>query len=79
MLEDKLEITNREEVDNSGKKWLVFYADDITKSYAYFANPDQEGNYAQEKEWKNLTYNLKLSLYTRFPELVRKLSSKGYK
>jgi hypothetical protein len=79
MLEDKLEITNREEVDNSGKKWLIFYADDITKSYAYFANPDQEGNYAQEKEWKNLTYNLKLSLYTRFPELVRKLSSKGDK
>ncbi|MCA2554284.1 MAG: hypothetical protein IM466_11275 [Microcystis sp. M04BS1] len=79
MLENKLEITDREEVDNSGKKWLVFYADDITKSYAYFANPDQVGNYAQEKEWKNLTYNLKLSLYTRFPELVRKLSSKGDK
>lgn len=79
LLEEKLRITEREEIDDSGKNWLSFYADDVTRAYAYFANPEQEGNYAQEKEWKNLTYNLKLSLYTRFPELVRKLSSKGDK
>jgi hypothetical protein len=76
-LEEKLGIFNREETDKSEKKWLTFYADDLIKAYAYFANPEQENNYAQEKDWKNLTYNLKLSLYTRFPELVRKLSSKG--
>ncbi|WP_107667070.1 hypothetical protein [Cyanothece sp. BG0011] len=77
LLENKLGISSREETDKDGKKWLQLYADDLTKAYAYFANPELENNYAQEKDWRDLTYNLKLSLYTRFPELVRKLSSKG--
>lgn len=74
---EKLGIKDREEKDESGKVWLNFYADDVTRIYAYFANPNTEDNYAQDKDWKNLTYNLKLSLYTRFPELVRKINKKS--
>jgi hypothetical protein len=72
---EKLEITGREEKDSSGKIYLKFYADDVINAYAHFAKHD----YAQEKDWKDLTYQLKLSLYTRFPELVRKLKSTSEK
>ena len=68
--------TNREETDESEKKSLQLYADDLNKAYAYFAN---QQDYAQEKDWKELTYQLKLSLYTRFPELVRKIKTQGGK
>jgi len=57
--------------DEKGKKYLSLYADDILNIYQYFA----ANGYSQEKEWKDLTYQLKLSLYTRFPELVRKQKS----
>jgi hypothetical protein len=67
--------TDREQSE-SGKKWLQLYADDITKAYAYFA---QKKDYSQEKDWKELTYQLQLSLYTRFPELVRKAKTQGGK
>jgi len=60
----------------AGKTWLNLYADDVMKAYAYFADSKNKEGYAQEKDWKTLTYNLKLSLYTRFPELVRKLNNK---
>ncbi|MBW4544590.1 MAG: hypothetical protein KME25_09115 [Symplocastrum torsivum CPER-KK1] len=72
---EKLEIRGREEKDSSGKIYLKFYADDVINAYAHFAKHD----YAQEKDWKDLTYQLKLSLYTRFPELVRKLKSTSEK
>jgi hypothetical protein len=65
-----LNILDREKTDTEGKTWLTLYADDITKAYTHFAS---EPAYAEDKEWKELTYQLKLSLYTRFPELVRKL------
>jgi hypothetical protein len=67
-----IQILDRENKDDRGKKYLQFYADDITRVYAHFS---QQKEYAQEKDWKELTYNLQLSLYTRFPELVRKLKS----
>jgi hypothetical protein len=67
-----IQISDRENKDDRGKKYLQFYADDITRVYAHFS---QQKEYAQEKDWKELTYNLQLSLYTRFPELVRKLKS----
>ncbi len=51
--------------------WLTLYADDVMRAYTHFA----ENGYSQDREWNELTYNLKLSLYTRFPELVRKLKS----
>lgn len=75
----ELELVDREQKDDQGRICLQLYADDITRAYAYFSNQENEHNYAQERDWKNLTYNLKLSLYTRFPELVRKLSNKGDK
>lgn len=70
-----LGIADRESKDDNGKLYLQFYADDISRAYQHFATKD----YAQEKDWKELTYNLKLSLYTRFPELVRKLKSTSEK
>lgn len=74
-----LKISGREEKDEAGKIWLTLYADDVIRAYAHFAGPNTENGYAQEKDWINLTYNLKLSLYTRFPELVRKLKSTSEK
>ncbi|MFM6451769.1 MAG: hypothetical protein ACKPH7_08160 [Planktothrix sp.] len=71
---ERLDIVGREkkdQEDDSNRVWLQLYADDVLKAYTHFAEQD----YAQEKDWKELTYNLKLSLYTRFPELVRKLKS----
>lgn len=70
-----LGISDRESKDDKGKLYLQFYADDVSRAYQHFATKD----YAQEKDWKELTYNLKLSLYTRFPELVRRLKSTSEK
>ena len=72
---DKLELTTRETQDEKGKNYLSLYADDILNIYQHFAR----NGYSQEKDWKDLTYQLKLSLYTRFPELVRKQKSTSEK
>ncbi|GAB4528027.1 MAG: hypothetical protein Tsb0014_09070 [Pleurocapsa sp.] len=69
----------REQKDKDGKKYLTLYSDDVNRAYTYFADETRENNYSQDKDWSELTYNLKLSLYTRFPELVRKLNKKGDK
>jgi hypothetical protein len=72
LLLETLGFTNREEKDAEKQlTWLTLYADDVIRAYTYFA----ENGYSQDREWSELTYNLKLSLYTRFPELVRKLKS----
>ncbi len=72
LLLENLKIFEREESDAEKQQtWLQLYADDIIKAYAYFA----DNGYESDKDWKELTYQLKLSLYTRFPELVRKLKS----
>lgn len=73
---EKLDISDREGRDDQGKAYIQLYADDVGKAYMYFAS---QKDYAQDKGWKELTYNLKLSLYTRFPELVRKLKSTSEK
>lgn len=73
---EKLDISDREEKDDKGRLYIQLYADDVGKAYMYFAS---QKDYAQDKGWKELTYNLKLSLYTRFPELVRKLKSTSEK
>jgi hypothetical protein len=69
---EQLDIRDRDDKDDRGTLCLQLYADDISRAYQHFAILK---DYAQEKDWKELTYNLKLSLYTRFPELVRKLKS----
>lgn len=74
LLEKQLNLTDRGCKSDKGTSYLKLYADDILRAYQYFATSK---DYAQEKDWKELTYNLKLSLYTRFPELVRKLKSTG--
>lgn len=73
---EKLGITDRESKDDKGKLYLQLYADDLMRAYTHYSSAK---DYAQEKDWKELTYNLKLSLYTRFPELVRKLKSTSEK
>lgn len=73
---ENLGISQREETDQEKQQtWLNLYADDVIKAYAHFA----ETGYESDKDWKELTYQLKLSLYTRFPELVRKLKSTSEK
>jgi hypothetical protein len=73
---ETLGISGREEKDEEKQQqWLILYADDVMKAYTHFA----EDGYSQDREWNELTYNLKLSLYTRFPELVRKLKSTSEK
>ena len=73
----KISIFEREKKDNDKQEtWLNLYADDVMRAYAHFA---ENSSYAQEKDWKELTYQLKLSLYTRFPELVRKMKSTSEK
>ncbi|NER83684.1 MAG: hypothetical protein F6K42_29885 [Leptolyngbya sp. SIO1D8] len=71
LLED-LAISGRKDKDDQGRAYIKLYADDVSKAYMHFAS---QKDYSQDKGWKELTYNLKLSLYTRFPELVRKLKS----
>lgn len=76
LLLENLGISQREETDQEKQQtWLNLYADDVSKAYVYFA----ENGYESDKDWKELTYQLKLSLYTRFPELVRKLKSTSEK
>ncbi len=73
---EELKITNREDKDQEKQQtWLTLYADDVMRAYTHFA----ENGYSQDREWNELTYNLKLSLYTRFPELVRKLKTTSEK
>ncbi|NEP12298.1 MAG: hypothetical protein F6K14_19240 [Symploca sp. SIO2C1] len=72
LLLEKLQISELKEERDNQDTYLMLEIDDIKKAYAYFA---ADPVYADEKEWKDLTYHLKLSLYTRFPELIRKLKS----
>jgi len=72
---DQLNIKDRDAKSDKGTPYIQLYADDVSRAYQHYATKD----YAQEKDWKELTYNLKLSLYTRFPELVRKLKSTSEK
>ncbi len=73
---EEIGISEREEKGEDGKVWLNLYADDVLNAYTHFA---EKKDYSQEKDWKELTYQVRLSLYTRFPELVRKLKSTGDK
>ena len=73
---EKLGLSDRETTElDKQQTYLALYADDVLSAYTHFA----ENGYSQPKDWNDLTYQLKLSLYTRFPELVRKLKTKGDK
>ena len=72
LLQVTLKISELEEKQDEGSAYLMLEIGDLEKAYTHFAN---ESKYANEKGWKELTYHLQLSLYTRFPELVRKLKS----
>jgi hypothetical protein len=73
---ENLGLSDRETTETDKQQtYLSLYADDVLSAYTHFA----ENGYSQPKDWNDLTYQLKLSLYTRFPELVRKLKTKGDK
>jgi hypothetical protein len=76
---EKLKISEDIEVKKDGIASLNLTLDDIKNAYTYFANDPLYTDKQGDKNWRDFTYRLKLSLYTRFPELVRKLSSKGDK
>lgn len=70
----QLGISEREKENPETKSVsLILYPEDLTRVYTYFSNPNN--SYKQEKDWKDLTYQVKLSIYTRFPELIRKEKS----
>lgn len=56
------------ETAENGKPSLQLSFDDIGKVYAYLA----ETRYKTEKDWREFTYQVKLSLYARFPEYLGK-------
>lgn len=57
----------RETIEN-GKPSLQFSFDDLIKVYTYLS----ETRYKTEKDWREFTYQVKLSLYARFPEYLGK-------
>lgn len=69
---DKLNISGRDQkTEDLSTEYLTLYPDDIEKAFNFFRQ-----KYSSDKDWKTLTYHLKLSLYARFPEQLQK-SLKG--
>lgn len=64
MLLAELGFNDREKQENASS-YLQLYFDDIAKTYAHFS---QSSDYKGEREWKEFLYQVKLSLYSRFPE-----------
>jgi hypothetical protein len=70
-------ISEREQVDKETQQArLTLYGEDIPRVYYHFL---QKKDYTSEKDWKELTYHLKLSLYSRFPELITQTKSTSEK
>lgn len=61
----QVEVGERETVSAQGEPVLKLYYDDICKIYAALF----QGRYPTENARRDFTYELKLSLYSRFPEL----------
>ncbi|VEP13998.1 conserved hypothetical protein [Hyella patelloides LEGE 07179] len=76
LLLEELKIADLKEKSKDGELSITLSLGDVEKVYFYFANDPE---YSNDQGWNELTYNLKISLYTRFPELVRKLNKKGDK
>jgi len=62
----------RETVDGNQRR-LQFYFDDIVKAYTLLFEED----YRTEKARREFTYELKLSLYSRFPEYLKPKSKEA--
>jgi hypothetical protein len=75
LLLDTLQISDLQENEENGKSCLKLTLADVENAFHYFASDPLYSDNQGDKKWNDLTYRLKLSLYTRFPELVRKLSS----
>ncbi len=62
--------------ENQGEtsSYLQLYFDDITKAYTHFSYSQ---DYKGEREWKEFFYQVKLSLYSRFPECFASGEDKG--
>lgn len=73
LLIDTLKVTEIQEKKDGETSYLELTIGDVENAFTYFADIE----YSDDKNWREFTYHVKLSLYTRFPELVRLLSSKG--
>jgi hypothetical protein len=72
-----LNPSERESIDpETQQRRLTLYSEDIDHAYNHFLSSEM---YEPEKDWKQLTYHLKLALYSRFPELLTKTENKGDK
>jgi hypothetical protein len=69
----ELNLGERERQEETSP-YLQIYFDDITKAYTHFSKPE---NYGGEREWKEFLYQVKLSLYSRFPECFASPESKN--
>lgn len=70
---EKIGFSDRQQLDEKQQIYLDFRIDDVVKSYTHLL--ESESGYSK----RDLTYQLKLSLYSRFPEQVRKLKSTSEK
>jgi hypothetical protein len=60
----KLGFHDREKYDEDST-YLQVYFDDLARAYTLFS---KDQNYESSKDWKEFLYQVKLSLYSRFPE-----------
>ncbi|MBI3800138.1 MAG: hypothetical protein HY268_24575 [Deltaproteobacteria bacterium] len=68
-----LGLDDREKREEASS-YLQLYFDDITKAYTHFSYSQ---DYKGEREWKEFLYQVKLSLYSRFPECFASGEDKG--
>ncbi len=61
-----VDITKRETTDEKNQLRLRLYFDDVVNAYTHL----YETRYKTAKEQRDFTYQLKLSLHARFPELI---------
>ncbi len=69
----EVDIAEREGVTEKGTATLVLYFDDVVKAYTYLF----ENRYPTPKAQRDFTYALRLSLHSRFPELMEREEKGG--
>lgn len=65
----EMQIAEEREHKEESATYLQLHFDDLTNAYTYFS---QSTDYKGEREWKEFLYQVKLSLYSRFPECFAK-------
>lgn len=63
-----VDLTEREDTNEEGTSTLTFYFDDVTNAYTHLF----ENRYSTPKEQRDFTNVLRMSLHSRFPELMER-------